>query len=186
MIDKKSINTKSSLEQKYLKNCEEICSKIDQLIPYKKTLCVIANYIDYMCCNQYIQDYERKFLENAFNVLLTIFQEYFNKTYTDLINCQEIGDYINSIYAIIQSNWYSDFRAIQMVDFSVVPYYSPVKIRYFYTYLVDQFSAYYKFLGEEDKKSYSFVIIPQNFGKVCVEQLFKEEYTNEKLMFIYS
>ena len=162
-----------------ISQCKYVLSNKSGFEPYKNTLYVIANYIDSMKCNQYFTNFDKQsLLEEAFIGLLEIIRSPSSKN----IELKEIGEYINSIYAIIQSNWYSDFRTIQMADFSIVPYYSPVKLRLFYHRIVRMMSEYFKSYDnkKDNKNEYLFLVVPQNYGIVHTKQLFKEEHSSDR------
>ena len=145
----------------------------------------ISNYIVFS--GYQIEQYEYSIMMEPISVLLDIIlnnsNSLLNNNNSDIVD--NLYEYLNNIYSILQENTRTDIRFYGISDYSMMSYYSPTKLRAFYSIIVNKMSKHYASMSKYDKDlKYAFLIFFTYAQETYVDQLWKNRFGESKLMMV--
>ena len=130
----------------------------------------------------YCQKYEFESLFAPIETMIKLFTDNIHNKQLNH-NMEELFSFIDSIYSVIQGAMRTDIRFYHILDYSVMTYYAPAKLRAFYSLLANNISEFYASLCPKDENlNYVFLILPSTTYNVSVEQVWKNAINEDKLM----
>lgn len=165
-------------------------NKLDELIckdysSITSQLLQILNYVSYTN-KQQAQRFEAELLINPLKIVVDILIQNIDTINNGNMDFDEIFNYVNNIYANIQSNMRADVRFFHISDFSVMSYYAPSKLRVLYSNIINLISRYYASLCERDKNlDYEFILTKTNNPITSVTQVWNDKIGVNKIMLVY-
>lgn len=152
-------------------------------IPLFTLLYQIYDYIDFI--GHQTSKYEFYSLKRAYEVLINIIDKSFEEQRIGPNSFEELYEYLSSMYTSIQENMRTDIRFYGISDFSMMSYYSPTKLRSFYSMVVNEISSFYKSMCPQDKNlKYEYMIFFTYASNTFVDQLWKDFFDEDKLMMV--
>ena len=130
-------------------------------------------------------EYEFNSIKDPFVLMLNLLKVAVDDYNEQLRPLDEFYEYLSSMYSNIQENMRTDIRFYGLSDFSVMSYYSPIKLRTFYSSVVNEIAGYYKSMCEKDRDiEYQFLFFLTNTPNTYVKQMWRNEYNENKLMMV--
>ncbi|MBQ2970981.1 MAG: hypothetical protein IJE16_00350 [Ruminococcus sp.] len=177
-------NVNSHIEESQKQKIEEIKNSLgNEYIPIISLLHRINNYILYTGYQS--ARYESITLKEPFDTLLYSISKNAEKIKNGLISTDELYEYLNNIYNNIQENMRTDIRFFGISDYSMMPYYSPTKLRAFYSIIANKISDHYSKMSELDNNIYNKFVISFTYSQATyVDQLWRELIGGHNLMLV--
>lgn len=177
-------NIKSDIDESQKSKIEEIKKTLgDEYVPIISLLHRINNYILYT--EHQAARYECITLKEPFNTLLCTISKNADKIKNGLISTDELYEYLNNIYNNIQENMRTDIRFFGISDYSMKPYYSPTKLRAFYSIIANKISDHYSKMSGLDNNTHNKFVISFTYSQATyVEQLWRELIGGHNLMLV--
>ena len=182
---KNNSNKKEIIKEKIRKISESLG---EEYRPIVTLLHQITNYIIFS--GYQIEQYEYDIMMEPITVLLDIILNNSNR----LTDENEVGndeavnslyEYLNNIYSILQENTRTDIRFYGISDYSMMSYYSPTKLRAFYSIIVNKTAKHYAGMSKLDNSiNYAFLIFFTYSQYTYVDQLWKNRLGEDKLMMV--
>lgn len=130
-------------------------------------------------------EYEFNSIKEPFVLMLNLLKVAVDDYNEQLRPLDEFYEYLSSMYSNVQENMRTDIRFYGLSDFSVMSYYSPIKLRTFYSSVVNEIAGYYKSMCEKDRFiDYQFLFFLTNTPNTYVKQMWRNEYNENKLMVV--
>ena len=143
----------------------------------------IYDYIRFIGCQT--SKYEFLSLKSSFETLISLIENNISMLKKSDQQFVQLYDYLSSMYTNIQENMRTDVRFYGISDFSMMSYYSPTKLRVFYSSIVNKIAEYYiKMCPSDTSTKYRFMIFFTYTPNTYVDQLWKERYNEDKLMMV--
>ena len=177
-------NTKHDIDESQKHKIEEIKNILgDEYVPIISLLHRINNYILYT--GHQAARYECITLKEPFDTLLYTISKNADKIKNGLISTDELYEYLNNIYNNIQENMRTDIRFFGISDYSMMPYYSPTKLRAFYSIIANKISDHYSKMSGSDNNTHNKFVISFTYSQATyVEQLWRELIGGHNLMLV--
>lgn len=141
------------------------------------------DYISFI--SRQTSEYEFNSIKDPFVLMLNLLKVAVDDYNEQLRPLDEFYEYLSSMYSNIQENMRTDIRFYGLSDFSVMSYYSPIKLRTFYSSVVNEIAGYYKSMCEKDRYiDYQFLFFLTSTPNTYVMQMWRNEYNKNKLMMV--
>ena len=176
----------SKMKQTFKKRIIEIQMRLgNDFRPISTLLHQITKYLVFSVYKAEEKKYGYDIMIDPIDVLLDIIIKNIENIKLDKISVDDLYEYLNTIYNYLQENARTDIRFTGISDYSMMSYYSPTKLREFYTLVVNIISKNYARMSQLDNNiRYSFLIFFTYSQTTYVDQLWKNRFEEDKLMMV--